>query len=222
MSFEPLLWYMPSELAAIEASIAPHKIDSRAKQLLQDAVARYHVEYLKDDDFMRESFPALTNKVRRRQLELIIKLCEEGAPSSEIEQALSNLDKDTRQLLLPVADDREKLKVRAEVALAATGKRGPTPKRARLQFIRDLAKIFIQITDRIPGRSVHDQEQGYFLRFVKAALEPFGESPGCGRHQNCAERNETGKKRELCKIERSYQNKSIRFGKTSAYHSGQF
>jgi hypothetical protein len=181
MSSDPRLWYMPGELAAIEASIAPYKIDSGTKQLLQDALARYQVEYLKDDPFMRENFPALTNKGRRRQLELIIKLCEEGAPSSEIEQALSTLDKDTRQLLLPVADDREKLKVRAEVALAAIGKRGPTPKRAHLPFIRDLAKIFIQITGRIPGRSVHDQEQGDFLRFVKAALEPFGASQGCER-----------------------------------------
>ena len=65
---------------------------------------RYQVEYLKDDTFMRESFPALTNKVRRRQLELVIKLCKEKAPSSEIDQALSKLDKDTRQLFLPVAN----------------------------------------------------------------------------------------------------------------------
>ena len=77
---------MPSELAEIEGSIAPYKIDSGTKQLLQEAVARYHVEYLNDDPLMRENFPALTNKGRRRQLELIIKLCKEEAPSSEIEQ----------------------------------------------------------------------------------------------------------------------------------------
>ena len=180
MSLEPRLWYMPSELAEIEGSIAPYKIDSRAKQLLQEAVARYQVEYLKDDPFMRENFPALTNKGRRRQLELIIKLCKEEAPSSEIEKALSKFDKDARQLLWPIDKiDHEKLRVRAEWALAVIGKRGPTPKRARLQFIRDLAELFIQITSRIPGRSFHDQEQGDFLRFVKAALEPFNASQGC-------------------------------------------
>ena len=155
MSSDPRLWYMPSELAEIEGSIAPYKIDSGTKQLLQDALARYQVEYLKDDPFMRESFPALTNKGRRRQLELIIKLCKEKAPSSEIEKALSKLDKNTRQRLWPQAKiDHEKLAVRAEDAFAKTRKRGPTPKRARLPFIRDLAKLFIRITGRIPGRSV--------------------------------------------------------------------
>src|SRR5258705_12058647 len=112
MSSDPRLWYWPSELAEIEASIAPHKIDSRAKRLLQEAVARYQLEHLNDDPFMRANFPAFTNKGRRRQLELIIKLCKEEAPSSEIEKALSTLDKDTRQLLWPVAKiDDDDLKV---------------------------------------------------------------------------------------------------------------
>jgi hypothetical protein len=176
------LWYLPDELAEIEDSIAPNKIDSRVKQLLQEALARYQVEYLKDDPFMRDNFPALTNKGRRRQLELIIKLCEEVAPSSEVEKALGKLGKDNRQLLWPAARiDHEKLKVCTELAIAKTGKRGPTPKQSRLPFIRDLARLFIQITDRIPGRSVPlaYPEQGCFLRFVKAALEPFNASQGC-------------------------------------------
>ena len=101
MSLEPLLWYKSSELAEIEGSITPDKIDAGTKQLLQDALARYQVEYLKDDPFMRENFPALTNKGRRRELELVIKLCKEEAPSSAIEKALSKLDKATRQLFAP-------------------------------------------------------------------------------------------------------------------------
>jgi hypothetical protein len=102
---------MTSELAEIEASIAPHKIDSSTKQLLQDALARYQVEYLKDDQFMPDNFPALTNKVRRHQLKLAIKLCKEVAPISEIEKALGKLDEDTRQQLWPQAKiDREEAK----------------------------------------------------------------------------------------------------------------
>jgi hypothetical protein len=178
---DALLWYPPSELANIEESIAPYKIDSSTKQLLQEAVAHYQVEYLKDDPFVRESFPAqLTNKGRLQLLKPLIELCANKAPSSDIEKVLNKLDKETRQLLWPVGNiDHEKLRIGAESVLVKIGKRGPTPKRARLQFIRDLAEIFTRITGRIPGRNVHDQEQGDFLRFVKAALEPFKATQGC-------------------------------------------
>jgi hypothetical protein len=67
----------------------------------------------------------------------------------------------------------------AESALAKIPTRGPDPKRARRQFIGDLACIFRRVAGRRPGRSVFDQEQGGFLQFVKAALEPFKATQGC-------------------------------------------
>jgi hypothetical protein len=76
-----------------------------------------------------------------------------------------------------------KLKEAAELALAKIPRRGPDPKRGRRQFIVDLAKIFPRIFPRkirkLPGRSVHDEEGGLFLAFVKAALRPFGAEQGC-------------------------------------------
>jgi hypothetical protein len=72
-----------------------------------------------------------------------------------------------------------KLKEAAELALAKIPERGPHPKRGRRQFIGDLAKIFLRVTGKRPGRSVNDQEGGLFLAFVNAALRPFGAEQGC-------------------------------------------
>jgi hypothetical protein len=183
--------YTPNELAAIAASIAPHKIDARNIERLQKAVEAFQwASSVEDKDFLKH-FPSSTNKGRRGQLKLIIELCERGAPESEIEIALSGdldrrdkivlgLDGRASELLGPVGKiDRLKLKAAAELALARIPRRGPDPKRARRQFIGDLAKIFLRITGKHPGRRVHDEEGGLFLAFAKAALRPFGAEQGC-------------------------------------------
>jgi hypothetical protein len=167
--------YTPDELDAIAASIAPHKIDARNIERLQEAVEAFQWASDEDSESFREQFPASTNKGRRRQFERIIKL------GSEIEIVLNELDRRASELLGPVSKiDHFKLKEAAELALAKIPRRGPDPKRGRRQFIGDLAKIFLQITGRRPGRSVFfDREQGDFLKFVKAALEPFHATQGC-------------------------------------------
>lgn len=129
---------------------------------------------------MRASIPELTNKGRSKLLEFIIKLCDEGAPSSEIENACNRLSRWGPQIFGSIdKTDPEKLKAAAELVLAELPKRGPTPKQARRRFIRNLYEIFFRTTRRIPGRSVHDGEKGDFLRFVRAALEPFKATQGC-------------------------------------------
>jgi hypothetical protein len=166
--------YTPDELDAIAASIAPHKIDARNIERLQEAVEAFQWASLGEDKNSPKQFLSSTNKGRRVQLALIIELCERRAPESEIEIILNGLDVIASQLLGPVGKiDHLKLKKTAELALAKIPKRGPNPKRAPRQFIGDLAKIFLRITRRLPGRSVSDQEQGDFLKFVEAALEPF-------------------------------------------------
>ena len=166
--------FAPEELNAIGASIAPHKIDARNIERLQEAVEAFQWASSVEDKNFLEHFPSSTNKGRRAQLNLIIELCKRGAPESEIEIALNGLDAIASQLLGPVRTSHLlTLSVVAELALATIHRSEPDPKRARRQFIGDLAKIFLRITDRLPGRSFFDQEQGDFLKFVRAALGPF-------------------------------------------------
>jgi hypothetical protein len=172
--------YTIAELDAIAASIAPHKIDARNIERLQEAVETFQWASDEDDKRFRKQFPASTNKGRRGQFERIIKLCERRAPTSKIKIVLNRLDGRASQLLAPVGKiDHLKLKEAAELALAEIPGRGPDPKRGRRQFIGDLAKIFLRITGKRPGRRVHVEEGGLFLAFVKAALRPFGAEQGC-------------------------------------------
>ena len=172
--------YKPDELNAIAASIAPHKIDTRNIERLQKAVEAFQWASDEDDKRFRKQFPESTNKGRRRQFERIIELCERRAPKSKIEIVLNRLDRRASELLGPVGtNDHLKLKEAVELALAKIPRRGPDPKRARRQFIGDLAKIFLRITGKHPGRRVHDEEGGLFLAFAKAALRPFGAEQGC-------------------------------------------
>jgi hypothetical protein len=167
--------YAPEELDAIAASIAPYRIDARNIERLQGAVEAFQWASDEDSESFREQFPASTSKGRRRQFERIIELCDRGAPESEIEIILKDLDGKASELLGPVGIfDHLKLKEAAELALANIfPRRGPDPRNGRQQFCVDLGKIFLRITGRRPGRSVFDQEQGDFTEFVKAALGPF-------------------------------------------------
>ena len=172
--------YTPDELDAITASLRPHTVDTRNIERLQQAAERYQWARLSDEKNVLKHFPSSTNRGRRSQFKLIIELCERGASESEIEIALNGLDGWASQLLGTAGtNDRSKLKEAAELALTKISARGPNPKRGRRQFIGDLAKIFLQITRKRPGRSVHDQEGGLFLAFVKTALRPFGAEQGC-------------------------------------------
>ena len=180
MFFEDIVQLAPSELAKVEESIAPYKFDSGAKQLFLRAVVIYEIEYFNDDPLMRENIAELTNNGRRKLLELIIKLCDEGAPSSEIENACNRLSRWDHRIFGSInKTDPEKLKGCRESLLAEVPKRGPTARQARRYFIRNLYEIFVRTTGRLPGRSVHDGEKGDFLLFVKAALEPFKATQGC-------------------------------------------
>jgi hypothetical protein len=85
--------YTPDELGAIAASIAPHKIDARNIERLQEAVGAFQWASEEDSESFREQFPASTNKGRRGQFERIIKLC------SEIETVLDDLDRRASELL---------------------------------------------------------------------------------------------------------------------------
>jgi hypothetical protein len=165
--------YTPAELEAIANSVLLGELASSHVERLQKAVGQYQWATLVDDGI----FPGSTNKGRRKLLKRIIELCEQGASSEEIEAELVKLDAVTSQWL-DVAD-RQQLRRSAEAALRKLPKSGPDPKRARRQYICDLARIFLRITGKRPGRSVHDQEGGLFRAFVKAALRPFNAEQGC-------------------------------------------
>jgi hypothetical protein len=128
----------------------------------------------------------VSNTRRRNQLEEIIKLCGQGS-AEKIEEKLCELDVDAYRLLEQSATGPRTYRLLGRVSaeeprrLARAAKRvleriphsGADPARARRQFIKDLYRIFFDATGQIPGRSVHDGEQGRFTEFVRAALNPF-------------------------------------------------
>jgi hypothetical protein len=168
--------YTPDELEAIAKAAGVEKCGPVALEKLQRAAEAYQWGTTADEAMGKEKGKAIlassTNKGRRQQLEHIIKLCK------QIEIALNELDGPTSHLLGPV-DNTERLQFAAVAALKKIPSRGPNPRRARRQFISELACIFCRLTGKAPGRSVHDGEGGLFFEFVQAALEPFKATTGC-------------------------------------------
>jgi hypothetical protein len=181
--------YTSAELEGIAKAAGVEKCGPVALEKLQQAAKAFQWGRLVDAGVIASS----TNKGRRRQFKHIIKLCE------KIEKALNELDALASQLLGPV-DDAELIRLRqaAEAALNTIPSRGPNPRRARLQFIGELACIFARLTGQRPTRRVHDQEYGPFLNFVKAALKPFKAATGC----------ETDIKTVLRRLKKGHQRKT--------------
>jgi hypothetical protein len=175
--------YTPDELGIIARSLEPHKLSDDALWRLQEAAKAFQWGSLADFGSLEADsctfFPS-TNKDRRKQFQEIVALCKGGAPTAGIEKALNELDVLASQLLGVVdLTDRSSIQRAAECALTKIPKSGPDPKRARRQFIGELACIFELVTGKRPSRRVHDREYGPFLSFVRAALEPFKASQGC-------------------------------------------
>jgi hypothetical protein len=173
------LRYTTTELEAIAKSIdrqtlAPHI------ECLQKAAEAYHWGRSAED----RTFPLSTNRGRRKLLELIIRFCQRKTPPRNlIELSLKALDGWSSQLLGDVdVTDPLKLKGAAERALDRITVYGPNPKRARDQLVGWLACIYLRLTKENPARRVRpllNEEYGPFLKFVKAALEPFKADQGC-------------------------------------------
>jgi hypothetical protein len=106
---------------------------------------------------------------RRWQLEQII------VNAKALEAALRKLDYPTTKLLeAPISvDDITLLVTTVEQAIDRIPKTSGEPKKARLQYVRELARIFEIVTGRRPARRVHDRECGPFHEFVKACLSPI-------------------------------------------------
>jgi hypothetical protein len=171
--------YTPSEIDLIARSLGLRQLDPRNFERLQRAVEAYQWGRLEDDKI----FPSSTKKGRRERLKQIVKLCERQTPPVKRTEVLYRaLDFVASQLLGPVNPrDHLTLKSAAERALMQIPTSGPDPSRARRQFVRHLACIFLRVTRKRPGRSVFpdSREGGHFDAFVKATLEPFKASQGC-------------------------------------------
>ena len=169
-------YYTPVELDAIAKAAGVKKFGPDVVEDLQQSVQSYQ--------WAREGDPGgvffRSNKEIRSQLDHIVKLCAKGASVEEIEAALNELDGLTSQKLGPVrAQEPRRLQTAAKRVLRGIPRTGPDPKRARRQFIGDLARIFENATGRPPGRRFLDQDYGPFLEFVRAALNPFNAATGC-------------------------------------------
>ena len=163
--------YTPVEVEAIAISLERKKICEVAVEDLQEAVEGYQWAAASED---KGTFPDSTNKGRRRQLIHIIWLCAKGAAVDEIQGALNKLDAPTSQRLGPIdASDLKRIARAARRVVEGIPTSGPDPKRARQQFIRDLASIYYRLTGDFPGRWVLDQESDPFRAFVIAALNPI-------------------------------------------------
>jgi len=169
-------YYTPAEIKLIGNSLGLSDIDPVALEKLQDAVEGYQWASTGDEGV----FPDATNKGRRQHLSQILKLCGPGAPDEAIETALNKLDGPTSQRLGKVGTtDRRRLARAVRRVMGKLPSSGPDPKRARRQFIYDLARIYKRVTGQPPGRRIHDQEYGPFRDFVISALEPFNAAWGC-------------------------------------------
>jgi hypothetical protein len=170
--------YTGAELKTIWKAAGVETVNPDLEEKLQEAVKAYQWASSADPGsggFYRSS------KERWNQLSYIIKLCGTQASAEEIGKSLDELDAVTSQLLGPI--NRDNLRAIARAAYRARAElqsRGPDPGRSRRQFIYDhLILIFECATGLLPGRSVHDQEQGRFTAFVRAALAPFKAEMGC-------------------------------------------
>jgi hypothetical protein len=161
--------YTPVEINAIAVSLGRKKICEVAVEDLQEAVEGYQWATASED---KGTFPDSTNKGRRRQLIHIIRLCAKGAAVDEIQGALNGLDAPTSQRLGPIdASDLKRVARAARRVVEGIPKSGPDPKRARRQFIRELASIYYRLTGDRPGRWVLDQESDPFRAFVTACAQ---------------------------------------------------
>jgi hypothetical protein len=185
--------YRSSEIHLIAGSLGLANICPITLEKLQEAAQGYQWASLEEE----EIFPEATNKGRREQLNQIGRLCAEGAPADAIEAALYELDAPTSQCLGAVSPlNRKHLARSIRRVLGEIKKRGPDAKRARRQFIYDLADIYEFATGQPPGRRVHDEEYGPFHDFVIAALEPFKAAPGCDIKAVLQQRNTRSRKRK--------------------------
>jgi hypothetical protein len=174
--------YTHVELEKIVRAADLERFDPAVWDRLQEAAVHY--QWISSVDAGGVFF--VSNKRRRNQLKEIIKLCGQGS-AEKIEEKLCELDVDTYRLLEQSTTGPQTYRLLGRVSaeeprrLARAAKRGvdriphsgADPARARRQFIRDLYRILFDATGQIPGRSVHDGEQGRFTEFVRAALNPF-------------------------------------------------
>jgi hypothetical protein len=170
--------YAAAEKKAIAISLGRKAINYVAWEDLQEAVEGFQWARLEDEGLQwalkDDLFVSSTNKGQRQQLVHIIRLCAEGATIEAIQDALNELDGVTCQRLGPVDTSDLRVIARAARRLAEEiSKSGSDRRRARRQFIADLASIFYRLTGKRAGRSVHDGESGQFRDFVMAALEPI-------------------------------------------------
>ena len=165
--------YTPGEIKLIAKSLA-RKIGRFSLEKLQRAAEAYQWARWADD--------FTTNMERKEQLGKISGLCARGS-IDEIQKALDQLDAPTSQQLGSVDPaDRSGLALTVEHVRQKIPRRGPSRKRARRQFIGRLASIYYCVTLERPTRRYNaysEEEYGYFLEFVRAALTPFDAKKGC-------------------------------------------
>jgi hypothetical protein len=179
--------YTPAEIEQIAESLVGVELAPWAVVELQDEATGYQWAMEADDGLLL----SYTNKERRDQLNLILEFLKNGVPKEIIRAALDELDGPTLQRLarVPITDrlkDRQRLARRIRKVIAKIPASGPDPKRARRQFIVDLANIYQRVTGKRPGRLVDGGEGGDFRKFVIAALTPFGSAGGCEEDMKAA------------------------------------
>jgi hypothetical protein len=169
--------YTGAERETIWKAAGVETVDPDLEENLQEGVIAFQWANSADP---RSGALYRSSKERRDQLSYIIKLCGVQASAEEIGKNLDQLDAITSQFLGPVNRDKPREIARAAYRTGAKlQSRGRDPERSRRQFIYDLVLIFECATGVPAGRIVHDQEQGRFRAFVRAALTPFKAEMGC-------------------------------------------
>jgi hypothetical protein len=164
--------YTLDELEAIAKPLSK-KIGCVSLERLQRAVEGYQWAGVAEEQI----FDCTTRKGQRKQLNRIIELLCKQAPDEEIQIELDSLAAPMSQRLRVASLAKRKQLARAVRRLRDDlPDSGPDPKRARLQFIGDLWSVFYCATGKRPGRVVHVDVGGDFVKFVEAALRPFDET----------------------------------------------
>ena len=169
--------YSPADLSQIAKVLGISKLSAKHTSRLKNAALTYLFLAATEPKpgtgkNSRRLLPSRSD--RRKALRRVAKAARALKAALE-DQALIFLE-EREKILLSDPECLDQLAILADKEAEQIPKGGPDPKLARLVFVRRLAEIYEDITQR-PARRHHDPmsglDSGPFLEFTKVALKPL-------------------------------------------------
>ena len=169
--------YSPADLSQIAKVLGISKLSAKHTSRLKNAALTYlFLAAAEPKPGTSDNLPPILpgRSARRKALQRVAKAARTLKAALE-DQALIFLE-EREKILLSDPECLDQMAILADKEAEQIPKGGPDPKLARLVFVRRLAEIYEDITQR-PARRQHDPmsglDSGPFLEFTKAALKPL-------------------------------------------------